>query len=185
MAAFNPLARPNTQEFGLMYLGIADGGSGGDPLNLSQNLSSGFGKIFRIDPLGRNSASGKYGIPASNPFVVSKTPNALGEIYAYGARNPQRFGWDSKTGAMYFSDIGQNIVEEVGLVTAGANLGWNIWEGSFKYAGRSGVDTVAARSDPKMLYPTVEYAHGDSLLQGQAAITGVVVYRGTAMHTDR
>ena len=181
MAAFNPLARPNTPEFGLLYLGIADGGSGGDPLNLSQNLASGFGKIFRIDPLGNNSANGKYGIPASNPFVVSKTASALGEIYAYGARNPQRFGWDSKTGAMYFADIGQNIVEEVGVVTAGANLGWNIWEGSFKYAGRGGVDTVAARSDPNMLYPTVEYAHGDSLLQGQAAVTGVVVYRGTAI----
>ena len=62
---------PSTRDadFGLLYVGVADGGSGGDPLNLAQNLNSAFGKILRIDPLGENSANGKYGIPASNPFV--------------------------------------------------------------------------------------------------------------------
>ena len=78
---------------------------------------------------------------------------------------------------MYFTDIGQNIVEEVSLVTPGANLGWNVWEGSFRYAGRAGVDTTAPRADATMVYPIVEYAHGDPLLQGQAAVTGVHVYR--------
>lgn len=67
--AFNPLARPGTAEYGLLYVGVADGGSGGDPYNHAQNLGSAFGKILRIDPLGTNSANGRYGIPAANPFV--------------------------------------------------------------------------------------------------------------------
>jgi hypothetical protein len=67
--AFNPLAAPRDADFGLLYVGSADGGSGGDPLDLGQNLNSVFGKILRIDPLGSTSANGKYGIPKSNPFV--------------------------------------------------------------------------------------------------------------------
>jgi hypothetical protein len=175
MAAFNPLARPGTPDFGLLYVGNGDGGSGGDPLNASQNLASGFGKILRIDPLGRNSANGRYGIPASNPFV--NKAGALPEIYAYGVRNPQRFGWDSKTGTMYMADIGQNIVEEISVVTSGGNLGWNTWEASYKYVGREGVDAANPRGDAAMVFPVVEYAHGDPLLQRQVAVTGVHVFR--------
>src|SRR5687767_10466251 len=67
--AFNPNAAAGTPEFGLLYMGVADGGSGGDPLELSQNLGSAFGKIFRIDPVGTNSANKKYGIPAANPML--------------------------------------------------------------------------------------------------------------------
>ena len=100
-------------------MGIADGGSGGDPLNNAQNLSSAFGKMMRIDPLGKNSANGKYGIPKDNPFVNDNDPNTLGEIYAFGLRNPQRFAWDSRNGNMFVADIGQNIVEEVSQMTAG------------------------------------------------------------------
>src|SRR5687768_13660215 len=129
--AFNPNAAVGTPDFGLLYMGVADGGSGGDPLELSQNLGSAFGKIFRIDPLGTNSANKKYGIPAANPML--KTTGALPEIYAYGVRNPQRFAWDSRNGNMFLADIGQNIVEELSLVTAGANLGWNDWEGSYQF----------------------------------------------------
>ena len=69
MLAFNPLAAPNSPDFGLLYMGVADGGSGGDPLNMAQNLGIAFGKIFRIDPLGNNSANKKYGIPADNPLA--------------------------------------------------------------------------------------------------------------------
>jgi hypothetical protein len=131
--AFNPLATPGSADFGLLYIGSADGGSGGDPNNHSQNLANGFGKIFRIDPLGTNSANGRYGIPASNPFAGDNNPQTLGEIYAYGVRNPQRFAWDSRNGTMYFTDIGQNTVEKLSVVTAGANLGWNTWEGSYRF----------------------------------------------------
>jgi hypothetical protein len=173
---FNPLARPNTPEYGLLYVGFADGGSGGDPLNNAQNLGNAFGKIHRIDPLGSNSANKKYGIPASNPFVGKA--GVLGEIYAYGARNPQRLFWDRKTGAMYMSDIGQNIVEEISPVTAGGNLGWNTWEASFQYKGREGVSLENQRGDPKVIYPIVEWDHSNpGVLFPSSAAIGGLVYR--------
>jgi glucose/arabinose dehydrogenase len=177
--SFHPLATPGTPEFGLLYVAVADGGSGGDPLNLAQSLSSPFGKLFRIDPLGSNSANRKYGIPGSNP-LVGKT-GVLGEIYAYGLRNPQRFGWDPRTGALLLADIGQNIVEELSVVRPGANLGWNNWEGSFGYISREAVDLTRRRSDPSVTYPVVEYGQIDPLFQGNSAITGVHVYRDTAI----
>jgi hypothetical protein len=176
---FNPLTPASSPEFGLLYVGLADGGSGGDPFNMAQNLGSAFGKILRIDPLGTNGANGKYGIPASNPFASDGKDDTLGEIYAYGVRNPQRFSWDPKTGAMYVADIGQNIVEEVSPVTAGANLGWNVWEGSFTYGARE-VGTANRRGDPKVTYPVVEFDHRDPLLN-RPAVTGVYVYRQTTI----
>jgi hypothetical protein len=176
---FHPLAAPGDREFGLLYLGVADGGSGGDPLNLAQNLGSVFGKILRIDPLASNSANGKYGIPRDNPFVGRQ--GVLPEIYAYGVRNPQRFGWDPKNGSMFVADIGQNVVEELSPVTPGANLGWNAWEGSFPFISREGVNVSNQRGDARVTYPVVEYAQPDPLLQTQVAITGVHVYRGSAI----
>lgn len=174
--AFNPNARPGSPEFGLLYIGVADGGSGGDPFNMAQNLGSAFGKVFRIDPLGRNSRNAKYGIPAANPFV--NTPGALPEIYAYGLRNGQRFAWDPKNNNLFLADIGQNIVEKVTLVPAGANLGWNVWEGSYRFIGRQAVAAEGRRGDPKVTFPVVEYGQIDPLLQPQAAANGVIVYRG-------
>lgn len=194
--AFNQFSHPGDDDYGLLYIGNADGGSGGDPLNLAQDPSSALGKILRIDPLGSNSANGQYGIPASNPFVAGSAgaaaaggPHALGEIYALGLRNPQRFGWDPATGTLYVADIGQNVVEELSPVPPGGNLGWNIWEGSFRYLGRSGVSTDSARGDPALVYPIAEFDHTDPLLLNlsptttvaRAAITGVVVYRSTAI----
>jgi glucose/arabinose dehydrogenase len=177
--AFRPLARPGDADFGLLYVGVADGGSGGDPLNLAQNLRSAFGKILRIDPLGTNGANGKYGIPASNPFV-REGGRALPEIYAYGMRNPQRFGWDPSTGTMFMADIGQNVVEKLSTVPAGANLGWNTWEGSFRFGGR-GISLDGPRGDPRVTFPVAEYDQTDPLLQNQSAATGVVVYRSNAI----
>jgi len=177
MIGFNPTVRPGDADFGLLYIGIGDGGSGGDPLNLAQNLSSAFGKVFRIDPLGNNSRNGKYGIPAANPFV--KTAEALPEIFAYGIRNTQRFSWDPKNGAMFMSEIGQNIVEEVSPISAGANLGWNTWEGSYRFISRQAVSTESPRSDPKMTYPIVEWDQRDPVLlpNNSSSSVGVIVYR--------
>jgi hypothetical protein len=175
--SFNPLATLKSTDFGLLYIGSADGGSGGDPLNLGQNLSSAFGKMLRIDPLGKNSANGKYGIPRDNPFVSDDNPNTLGEIYAVGLRNPQRFAWDPQNGNMFVADIGQNIVEEVSQVTNGANLGWNTWEGSYRFISRQAVNLEHPRSDSRMVYPIVEYGQIDPLLQSQSAVTMGVVYR--------
>ena len=192
--AFNPLAAAGAgagetlvraadlrslDDFGLLYIGVADGGSGGDPMNLSQNLGSAFGKILRIDPLGSTSANKKYGIPPTNPFV--KTTGALPEIFAYGVRNPQRFVWDSKNGNMVVADIGQNIVEEISPVTAGANLGWNDWEGSFRFISRQAVSLEKPRSDPAVTYPIAEWGQNDPLLQRQSAASGLIVYRGSEL----
>jgi len=179
--AFNPTARPGTPDFGLLYIGAADGGSGGDPYNQAQNLKSVFGKILRIDPMGRNSPNSKYGIPASNPFV--KNAEALGEVYSYGHRNPQRFCWDPKNGNMFEAEIGQNINEEINQITAGGNYGWNVWEGSFRYYNRE-ISTEDQRADPKMIYPIVDFDHTDPLFpSGRLAATGIYVYRETAIKT--
>lgn len=176
--AFNPLARRGQPEHGLLYVGSADGGAGGDPLGNAQKLNSIFGKILRIDPLGKNSANGKYGIPASNPFV--KTADALGEIYSYGHRNPGRFSWDSKNGNMFEAEIGQNLNEEINQIIAGGNYGWNVWEGSFKYFNRE-VSIEEQRGDPKMVYPIAEFDHTDPILQRLAAATGIYAYRDKAV----
>ena len=84
---------------------------------------------------------------------------------------------------MYLSDIGQNIVEEVSPVSAGANLGWSVWEGSYRFVSRRAVIADSARSDPKVTYPIVEWDQLDSLLLAstQSASVGVVVYRHTAV----
>jgi hypothetical protein len=181
MAVFNPLAKSGSADFGLLYLGVGDGGSGGDPQNASQNLANAFGKVFRIDPMGRNSANGKYGIPASNPFAGGRKPEALPEIYAYGVRNPQRFAWDPSNGTMYVADIGQNLVEEISVVTSGGNLGWNVWEGSYRFVNRGELDASTARSDAAMVYPVVEFMHGDPPLSNRAAVTGVHIFRSAAV----
>ncbi len=131
MLGFNPSATPGDTDFGLLYMSIGDGLNSGEVKRslVSQDLSEIFGKILRIDPLGSNSTNGQYGIPADNPFV--STRNALAEIYAYGMRHPQRFGWDVRNGNLFVADIGEYQVEEISLVPAGANLGWPNWEGSF------------------------------------------------------
>ena len=180
--SFNPLSRAGDAEFGLLYFGLADGGSGGDPLGHAQNLNSAFGKILRIDPLGNNSANKKYGIPPANPFANDGRDDTLGEIYASGVRNAQRLFWDSKNGNMFMSDIGQDTVEKISQVTPGANLGWNAWEGSFRFVrgGRgSQVNPADPRSDSKVTYPIVEYGQQDPLLMNSSAAIGGMVYRNS------
>ena len=177
--AFNPTARAGTPEFGLLYVSVADGGSGGDPMTLAQNLGSAFGKILRIDPLGRNGRNGNYGIPTSNPFVSRE--GALPEIFAYGIRNVQRLGWDALNGAMFLSDIGQGVVEKVSQVSAGANLGWNRLEGSYRFASTRGVWADSVRTDPAVTYPVAEWGQIDPIMlpSTSSASVGAVVYRST------
>jgi glucose/arabinose dehydrogenase len=177
--AFNPLASPGDADFGMLYVGVADGGSGGDPLDLSQDPNSIFGKIIRIDPLASDADNGAYGIPSDNPFVGRS--GVLPEIFVSGVRNPQRFGWDEANGNLFVADIGQNQIEELSLAWAGADLGWNSWEGSYGFISRQELDMSAPRSDPDLSYPIVEYDHEDPILIGRAAITGVVAYRHDAI----
>ena len=82
---------------------------------------------------------------------------------------------------MFVADIGQNTVEKISLVTAGANLGWNKWEGSFTYAGREGVGLANRRGEKGITYPVVEYGQADPLFQPNSAVTMGAVYRQTAI----
>ncbi len=175
--SFNLLASAGDPDFGLLYVGFADGGSGGDPLNLAQNRNSAFGKILRIDPLGANSANGKYGIPANNPFANDGIAETLGEIYAWGLRNPQRFSWDPRNGNMFVADIGQGNVETLSLVRAGSNLGWNKWEDSFAFVSRREVSLANQRGDNEVTHPIVEYDHLDPLLLPRSSVTMGFIYR--------
>ena len=190
--AFNPLSSPGDRDYGLLYLAVGDGGGAGDQYNASQNLSLAQGKILLIDPLGNDSANGNYGIPSDNPFIGR--PDVLPEIYAYGVRNVQQFAWDSETGALMVSDIGQAAVEEISLVAAGDNLGWNNWEGSFSFGGNpegkswrdilGGVDETQVRSDPAIRYPIAEYDHTDPLRPSGptgSAVSGLAVVRDSGI----
>ena len=179
--AFNPLASPGDPDFGMLYVGVADGGSGGDPMDLGQNLGAVFGKILRIQPLGTNSRNGRYGIPADNPYASVGGDGTLAEIFASGLRNPQGLAWDRVNGNMFVTDIGQNIIEELSLVTAGADLGWNSWEGSYRFISRQAVDLNDPRSEPGITYPVAEYGQLDPILQSRSAAGGVIVYRGDAI----
>ena len=118
------------------------------------------------------SAGQPYAIPSSNPFVGQA--GRLGEIWAYGLRNPWRFAFDTATGLLYIADVGQGRIEEVNVTaaaTAGLNYGWNITEGSLCYPG----DPCDKQGQT---LPVLEYAHDAS---GGCSITGGRVYRGSAI----
>ena len=149
---------------GYLYVGLGDGGSGGDPQGHGQNLGTLLGSIIRIDP--DAPADGKlYGIPIDNPF--SNRDGARGEIFAYGLRNPWRFSFDPVTKLLWVGDVGQNAIEEIDIVASGLNYGWNIMKGSHCFSPRSG----CAPSGLEM--PVVEYDHSEG-----CSVTGGYVYRG-------
>ncbi|HKG49882.1 MAG TPA: PQQ-dependent sugar dehydrogenase [Actinomycetales bacterium] len=153
----------------MLYISVGDGGAADDegpghvPGGNAQSLAprNVLGKILRIDPHGRNSANGRYGIPRSNPFVGRQGAD---EIWALGFRNPYRFSFDRRTGALIVGDVGQNDIEEVDLVRRGRNYGWPVKEGTFIFRGL-GVDNpgrVFARSPGRpagLVDPVLEYDH--------------------------
>lgn len=177
---FNPLAGPGDPDYGLLYVGVGDGGAGGDPHDMARDPGSAFGKVLRIDPLGSGGASGEYGVPPDNPFAGDGDESTLAEVYLLGLRNPQHLAWDSATGTLFVADIGQNTVEEVTVAEAGDDLGWNAWEGSFRFTG-SNVSLEASRSERGVTYPVVEYDQQDPLLIDRAAVTGLHVVRDGAI----
>ena len=148
---------------GYLYIGLGDGGSGGDPGNLAQNPNELLGKILRIDV----DNGDPYGIPSDNPFAVR---GGRPEIYALGLRNPWRFSFDSKTGDLWAADVGQKKWEEVDLIVRGGNYGWRVMEGVHCYV-------PALFCEPKpFIAPVLEYGHDN----GRCSITGGYVYRGRA-----
>ena len=191
---FNPNAQPGNDDYGLLYIAVADGGSDGwpvsdtDPLDNGQNLGTPLGKILRIDPLGNNSTNGQYGIPSDNPFVADNDPKTLDEIWAYGLRNPHRFSWDTGgEGKMLIADTGQAFIEEVDLGIKGANYGWGEREGTWVIDEKNeNVLFSLPQDDAKYnyTYPVAQYDHDiPSEIEGfyAIAIAGGYVYRGQAI----
>ncbi|MFH1194355.1 MAG: PQQ-dependent sugar dehydrogenase [bacterium] len=154
---------------GYLYISMGDGGSGGDPENRAQNLSSLLGKILRIDV--DNSSDGeKYAIPTDNPFA-GNTNNYMQEIFAYGLRNVWRFSFDHFTGELWAADVGQDVWEEIDIIKNGKNYGWRMMEGFHCYNPSSDCE------QPGLELPVWEYEHNSS---GGYSITGGYLYRGAA-----
>ncbi len=148
---------------GYLYIGLGDGGSGGDPEGNGQNLSTLLGNMLRLD-IDNDSP---YAIPPDNPYING---SGLPEIWASGLRNPWRYSFDRLTGDLYIGDVGQNQWEEISFWAAeapdGANFGWNFWEGLHSFQGNPPANIDYA-------FPIWEYGHD----QG-CSVTGGLVYRG-------
>lgn len=153
---------------GYLYIGLGDGGSGGDPQNRAQNPVELLGKILRIDVDHGN----PYALPESNPFYGLNS--VRNEIWALGLRNPWRFSFDKRTGDLWIADVGQNQLEEINFQPAaspgGQNYGWRCYEGDQPYNQDS-----CALSDT-FTFPVYQYVHGD-----ECSITGGFVYRGDSL----
>jgi glucose/arabinose dehydrogenase len=150
---------------GMLYIGMGDGGGGGDPMETGQDRTDLLASMLRLDVSGAS-----YTSPASNPFAASGTFRH--ELWNYGLRNPWRWSFDRVTGDLYIADVGQEQYEEVDVQPAGSaggeNYGWNIMEGSHCYQSAS-----CDRSG--ITLPVVTYGHGSG-----CAVTGGYVYRGAA-----
>jgi glucose/arabinose dehydrogenase len=150
---------------GYLYIGMGDGGSGGDPDNRAQNIDDLLGKMLRIDV---NSGS-SYGIPADNPYVGIAGAD---EIWAIGLRNPWKFSFDKKLGNLWIADVGQNNIEEINVAAAtqsGLNYGWRCYEGDAAY------NTSDCVSQTAMKFPLKTINHST----GACSVTGGYVYNGT------
>lgn len=158
---------------GYLYVGLGDGGGGGDTYGNGQNLGSLLGAILRLDVDGEQ----PYAAPADNPFVGRDA--ARPEIWAWGLRNPWRFSFDRATGDLYIADVGQNAVEEVNVQPAasagGENYGWNRMEGASCFR-------ATACDQSGLTLPVATYAHGSA--EGGCSITGGYVYRGVYFYSD-
>jgi glucose/arabinose dehydrogenase len=172
---------------GYLYLGLGDGGAANDPFGNGQNTAVLLAKMLRIDVNTRSKVRVErreqelaYGIPSDNPFAGEHNMayGARKEIYAYGLRNPWRYSWDAQNGALWVGDVGQDLWEEVDLVTKGGDYGWNIREGAHHFKpGPAGA---------QLIDPVMEYTHRTSL-QRQGlfpdhtiglCVIGGYVYRG-------
>jgi len=171
---------------GMLYIGMGDGGGKDDQYNTSRDPLSPHAKILRInvEPDGKadsNKACAAcpmvsgfdFTVPADNPHVGDA--KFAPEVYASGMRNPWRFSFDPANGDLYVADVGQNVWEEVSIVEAGLDYGWDAMEGNHCFGGNQ-CDTSAGPNQPNkdgLVAPIAEYSHGN----GRCSITGVGVYR--------
>lgn len=158
---------------GFLYMGVGDGGSGGDPPNNAQNKQVLLGKLLRLDV----DSGLPYRIPPGNPFVGAS--DARPEIWAFGLRNPWRFTFDKQTGDLFIGDVGQGAFEEVDFQprssTGGQNYGWRLMEGKHCFNPGSNCNPGGLK------LPILEYSHDD----GSCSITGGYRYRGSKMTSLR
>ncbi len=152
---------------GMLYLGLGDGGWGGDPLGSGQDISTLLGTVIRID-VSEASADEPYIIPPDNPMVGRE--GARPEIWAYGLRNPWRMSFDSETGLLWAGDVGQNHAEEIDVILPGRNYGWNITEGTSCFPPGEDCDMTG------ITLPVWEYGRPSG-----CSIIGGYVYRGAAI----
>lgn len=173
---------------GYLYLMMGDGGNKGDPFNFSQNKRSLLGKIMRLDVDGVQSQSqiinqslwGNYSVPKDNPF--SDDRDLQPEIWALGLRNPWRCSFDSERPSYFYcADVGQDLYEEVDLISKGGNYGWRAYEGPYIYhpewtpGGNTSLNSINA------IFPVMGYSHSAiNKNTGSASITGGFVYRGSS-----
>jgi glucose/arabinose dehydrogenase len=161
---------------GMLYIGMGDGGSGGDPERYSLNLTSLLGKVLRIDPAPAD--GNEYTIPTDNPFVG--VDGARPEIWSVGVRNPWRMSFDPATGDLWIADVGQGALEEVSVGWAadspdgasagrGMNFGWSAFEGTARFNDDQPVEGTTP--------PIHEYEHGDL----GCSVSGGAVYRGASV----
>jgi glucose/arabinose dehydrogenase len=148
-----------------LYIGMGDGGSGGDPRGHGQNLQTLLGAILRID-VDNSSGGSNYSIPNDNPFK-GNSQQYREEIWAYGLRNPWRFSFDAATKQLWAGDVGQNAREEIDLIEKAGNYGWKLMEGSVCYV--SNCNTTG------LIQPVVDYRHTNSSC---FSVTGGYIYRG-------
>ena len=172
MTIYQPYQNHNGGELafgpdGYLYIGMGDGGSGGDPENRAQNPMEYLGKMLRIDVNGV-----PYSIPESNPYYGD--PSVLNEIWALGLRNPWRFSFDKLTGDLWIGDVGQNAIEEIDFQPAsskgGENYGWRCFEGNNSF------NDDGCLPQNNYVFPVHTYSHSAT---NSCSVTGGYVYRGS------
>lgn len=168
---FGPPEGPGGRRY--LYLSLGDGGGVWDPFAQGQDPTTLLGTVLRID-VDASAGDLPYVIPSDNPFV-GNDQGWREEIFAYGLRNPWRFSFDFETERLWLGDVGQNTIEEVNLIVAGGNFGWPVKEGTL--CGRPPQPGEPQCTDPGLIDPVWEYTHA----QGDRAVTGGYVYRGTAV----
>jgi len=176
--AFNSLSKPGDEDYGFLYIGIGDGGSAEIRHPLVSPVPTGiWGSIIRIDPMGKNSSNGQYGIPTLNPFSKTEGVKKAGEVYAWGFRNPHRISW-SKGGQLLAINIGEHNIEALNIIMPGHFYGWPIREGTFLeqfYNDKGKVFPLPADdSIYHVTYPVAQFDHDEG-----TAISGGFEYRGT------
>ena len=177
--SFVPATNKNNPNYGMLYIGIGDGGSNNIKRpDLLHNKQSLLGTVIRIDPLGKNSKNGRYGIPADNPFTNETDPATRKEIWAYGFRNPHRMAWDmNNKKIMLVADIGESNIEELNVIQKGNDYGWPVREGNYRIATKEDLKKVYPLNVSELsLYhaPFAEYDHAEG-----NAISGGFVYEGS------